>query len=149
MDVRQRLTADLKTAMKSGDTETRDTLRLMLAAVKQVEVDDGAALDDAGVVAVLTKQAKQRRESITAYEAGGRGDLAVTEKAELAIIERYLPQMLSRAAVEEAAAAKIAELGVTDVKGMGRVMSALMSDLQGQADGKLVSDVVRKLLTAS
>lgn len=148
MELKERLRADMAQAMKRSDTETRDVLRMLLAAVKQAEVDRQTTLDDSGVADVLAKQAKQRRESIADYEKAGRDALVAQEQAELAIIERYLPQLLSREDVEALAAKIIAELGVTDSKGMGQVMGRLMPLLKGQADGRLVNEVVRQLLAA-
>ncbi|MCA9963918.1 MAG: GatB/YqeY domain-containing protein [Anaerolineales bacterium] len=146
MSLKQQLQDDLKEAMRGGDAARRDVLRLMMAAIKQAEVDGQKTLDDAGVQEVLTKQAKQRRESITDYENAGRADLAAGEQAELTIIEVYLPQMMSEAEVRAVAATLIAELGVTDAKGMGQVMGRLMAQLKGKADGRLVNQVVRDLL---
>ena len=147
MALKEQLRTDMATAMKQGNTETRDVLRMLLAAIKQAEVDDQVTLDEDGVVAVLTKQAKQRRESIADYEKAGRADLVAQEQAELAIIETYLPQLMSREKVQALAAQVIAELGVTDSKGMGQVMGKLMPQLKGQADGRMVNEVVRELLT--
>ena len=111
MGIREEMTANLKEAMKSKDNATRDTLRLLNAAIKQIEVDGGKALDEEGVQAVLMKQAKQRRESISEYEKAGRTDLSDPEKIELAIIEKYLPQMLGRDEIEAIAKTVIAEVG--------------------------------------
>lgn len=147
MALKEQLRTDMATAMKQGNTETRDVLRMLLAAIKQAEVDDQVVLDENGVVAVLTKQAKQRRESIADYEKAGRADLVAQEQAELAIIETYLPQLMSREKVQALAAQVIADLGVTDSKGMGQVMGKLMPQLKGQADGRMVNEVVRELLT--
>ncbi len=147
MALKEQLRTDMAAAMKQGDTANRDVLRMMLAAIKQAEIDDQVTLDDAGVVAVLTKQAKQRRESIADYEKAGRADLVAQEQAELAIIEMYLPQLMGRDQVQALAAQVIADLGVTDIKGMGQVMGKLMPQLKGQADGRLVNEVVRELLT--
>lgn len=147
MSVREQISADLKAAMKAGDTDTRDTLRSLNAAIKQSEIDGGKPLDDAGVMAVLNKQAKQRRESIADYEMAGRMDLVVVEQAELVVIERYLPQMMSRAEIEVVAAGVIDELGVTDARGTGQVMGRLMPQLRGKADGRLVNEVVSDLLS--
>jgi len=146
MDLKEKLRADMSAAMRSGEGEKRDTIRMLLAAVKQAEVDGRAALDDSGVQAVLAKQAKQRRESIADYEAAGRSELAAQEKRELAVIESYLPAMMGREEVAEIAAGIIAELGVTDIKGMGKVMGKLMAQLKGKADGGLVNQVVREML---
>lgn len=146
MNVKEQLRADMATAMRDGNNDKRDTLRMLLAAVKQTEVDDQVTLDDAGVQVVLTKQAKQRRESIADYEKAGRAEMAANEKMELAIIESYLPQMMDKEEVKALAAQVIAELGVTDAKGMGQIMGRLMPQLKGQADGRIVSEVVRDLL---
>ncbi|MFQ5398662.1 MAG: GatB/YqeY domain-containing protein [Anaerolineae bacterium] len=146
MDLKEKLRADMSAAMRSGEVEKRDTIRMLLAAVKQTEVDGRSALGDAGVQAVLAKQAKQRRESIADYEAAGRSELAAQEKRELAVIESYLPAMMGREEVAEIAAGIIAELGVTDIKGMGKVMGKFMAQLKGKADGGLVNQVVREML---
>ena len=146
MSLKEQLRADMAAAMREGDTVRRDTLRLVLAAVKQAEVDEQATLDDRAVQAVLAKQAKQRRESIADYEKAGRPELAAQEAAEVLLIESYLPQMMSREKVEAIAAEVIAESGVTDVKGMGQVMGRLMPRFKGRADGRLVNEVVRDLL---
>ncbi len=144
--LKERLQADIRAAMKEGDSEQRNTLRLMLAAIQQEEVDRQTELDDAGVQAVLTKQAKQRRESIADYEAAGRTEMVAKEQAELAVIANYLPQMMSREEIEQAATAVIAQVGATDIKSMGAVMGKLMPQVQGKADGRLVNEVVRDLL---
>lgn len=146
MDLKEQLRTDMTAAMRSGDAERRDVLRMMIAAVKQVEVDTRAALDDAGVQDVLYKQIKQRQESIADFTRGGRQSDVEREKAEIAIIESYLPQMLSREEIEQLARAAIAEAGVTDPKGIGQVMSRLMPHVKGRADGRLVNEVVRGLL---
>lgn len=147
MTLRQQLQDDIKTAMRDGDIQRRDVLRMVNAAIKQTEVDERRQLDDAGVEDVLRRQAKQRRESIADYDKAGRTDAAAQEAAELAIIEAYLPQQLTREQLAGLAAAVIAELGVTDAKGMGQVMSKLMPQVKGNADGRLVNEVVRELLS--
>ena len=147
MTLRDQLNEDVKNAMRIKDTETRDTLRLLLAAIKQEEIDNQVTLDDAGVQAVLNKQAKQRRESIEEYTKANRLDLAEEEQQQLVIIERYLPQMMSREEVEAIAKQVIVETGVTDAKGMGQVMGKLMPQVKGKADGRLVNEVVRELLS--
>lgn len=148
MDLKEKLRADMAEAMKTGDVATRDVLRMLLAAVKQTEVDRQTTLDDSGVADVLAKQAKQRRESMADYEKAGRSALMDQEQAELRIIERYLPKLMTREEIEALAAAIIADLGVTDSKGMGQVMGKLMPQVKGQADGRLVNEVVRQLLAA-
>ncbi len=146
MSLKTQLTDDVKTAMRDGDTEKRNTLRMILAAIKQVEVDGRITLDDAGVLDVLNKQAKQRRESIADYEKAGRTEMVAGEQAELAIIESYLPQLMSLEEIHALAVSIIAELGVTDAKGTGQVMGRLMPQVKGKADGRLVNEVVRNLL---
>ena len=118
-----------------------------MAAIKQVEVDRQTDLDDEEVLALLMKQAKQRQESIAAYEEAGRLDLVKPEQAELAVIERYLPQMMDRAEVADAARKIIAEVGADGPRAVGMVMGKLMGQLQGKADGRLVNEVVRELLS--
>lgn len=146
MNLKEKLQADMKTAMREGDTLTRDTLRLVLAAIKQVEIDDQIELDDDACLKVLARQAKQRKESIADAQQAGRADLIEQEEAELAIIEAYLPQMMSRTEIEAVAAEVISEQGASGMKDMGRVMGQLMPQLQGRADGSLASQVVRELL---
>lgn len=146
MTLKEQVQQDRIAAMREGNTTRRNALGLLLAAIKQEEVDGQLTLDDEGVLAVLMKQAKQRRESIADYEKAGRAEMAAGEQAELEIIESYLPQQMGRAEVEALAAAIIAELGVTDAKGMGQVMGKLMPKVKGQADGRLVNEVVRDLL---
>jgi uncharacterized protein YqeY len=149
MELKQRLQKDMADAMRQGDNERRNTLRMLLAAVKQVEVDERRELDDAGVLAVLQKQAKQRRESVADAHKADRLDLAEQEEKELAILDDYLPQMATRDEVQRLATAVIAELGVTDAKGMGQIMSRLMPQLKDRADGRLVNEVVRALLQSN
>ena len=146
MSLKDRLRADVAEAMRAGDASRRDVLRMMLAAVKQEEVDGQTQLDDDGVQAVLVKQAKQRRESIADAEKANRPDLVAQEEAELRIIEDYLPGQLSEVEVCAAASGVIDELGAGEMQDMGRVMGQLMPKLKGQADGRMVSKVVRDLL---
>jgi uncharacterized protein YqeY len=146
MDLKEQLRADMTTAMKGGDTQRRDVLRMIMAAVKQTEVDNRVTLDDNGVQDVLRKQLKQRQESVEDYSKAGRQDRVDQEMAEIAIIENYLPQMMSREEIEQIARAIVAETGATDAKSMGQVMSRLMPQVKGRADGRLVNEVVRDLL---
>lgn len=146
MELKARLRDDLTAAMRSGDAQRRDVLRMVMAAIKQAEVDGRVSLDDAGVQDVLRKQLKQHQESIADYGRAGRQAEIDRELAEVAIIESYLPQMMPREEIERLAAAAIAELGVVDAKGMGQVMGRLMPQVKGRADGRLVNDVVRGLL---
>ena len=146
MDTKAQIKNDMKEAMRAKDTSTRDTLRLVTAAIKQVEVDERKELTEAEIQTLLIKQAKQRRESIEEYEKAGRSELAETEKTELAIIEKYLPQMMSEDEIRVIAEKVIADVGATDTKSMGAVMGKLMPQVKGKADGKLVNQVVRQLL---
>lgn len=146
MDLKEQLRADLNTAMRGHDTQRRDVLRMLLAAIQQTEVDSRVRLDDAGVQDVLRRQIKQRQESIADFTRAGRAEDVARETAEAELIAAYLPQMMTREEVELLARAAIAETGVRDAKGMGQVMSRLMPQVKGRADGRLVNDVVRGLL---
>lgn len=146
MDAREQLKSDLTTAMKQGDTEKRDTIRMLLAAINQVEIDERVELDNDGVLAILAKQAKQRRESIKDAETAERPDLIEKEQKELVICESYLPQMMTADEITPVAEQVIGDIGATGMQDMGRVMGQLMPQLKGKADGGLVSSVVRSLL---
>lgn len=146
MSLKEQMQNDLKTAMREGQTDKRDALRLLLAAIKQVEVDSGKTLDDNGVTDLLMKQVKQRRESIADYEKGGRAELAQKELGEVTVIEQYLPQMMSREEIEGIVAAAITQLNITSNKEMGRLMSHIMPLVKGKADGRLVNEVVKAKL---
>ena len=146
MDVREQLKSDLVTAMRQGDSDKRNTIRMLLAAVQQVEIDDRIELDNDGVVAVIAKQAKQRRESIKDAETAGRPDLVEEEQMELAFCESYLPQMMTAGEITPIAEQVISDVGATGMQDTGRVMGQLMPQLKGRADGGLVSSVVRSLL---
>ena len=146
MDLKQQLQNDMATAMREGDTTKRDTLRMLIAAIKQEEVDRLVELDDAGAEAVLTKQAKQRHESIDDAKKAGRLDLVAEEEAELAIIESYLPQQMTEDEIRVVATKVIKEMNASGSQDMGRVMGRLMPELGSRADGRIVSQVVRELL---
>jgi uncharacterized protein YqeY len=141
------INTDLKAAMKGGDKFRTETLRNLKSAIKYAEIEAQTELDDEGVLVVIAKQAKQRRDSIAEFKKANRTDLIEVETAQLHILEAYLPAQLSEDEIRARAEAVISELGVSDVKGMGQVMKQLMAELQGQADGKVVSRVVRELLT--
>lgn len=146
MDLKETLRSDLATAMKEGQTQRRDVLRMVIAAIKQTEVDTRRVLDDEGVQDVLRKQLKQRQESIADFTKAGRQEEVDRELAESAIIQGYLPQMMTREEIEQLAKSIIEELGVSDAKSMGQVMGRLMPHVKGRADGRLVNEVVRDLL---
>ena len=145
MNPKEQIQADLTAAMKARDTEKRDALRLLTAAIKQVEVDQRKELSEEDVYTILQKEAKRREESITELENAGRD--ASSEKAELTLIESYLPKQLDRAEIEAEARNAIAESGASTAKDTGNVMKILMPRLKNRADGKLVSEVVRELLS--
>jgi uncharacterized protein YqeY len=148
MTLEERLDADLKDAMKSGDTTRKLAIRAVKTAITEAKVagTEAKTVSDADVLAIITKQVKQRRDSIIEYNKGGRPDLAVQEQAEIAVLEVYLPKQLSEAEIRERAQAVIAELGMTDMKGFGSVMKRLSADLRGIADGQIINRVVRELL---
>ncbi len=146
MTLKQRLTDDMKAAMKSGEKERLATIRLVNAAIKQREVDERIVLDDAAVIAVLEKMLKQRRDSVSQYEAAGREDLASVERAEIVVIEAYLPAKMGEAEIAAAVAAAIAETGASGPADMGKLMGVLKPRLAGQADMGLVSALVKKAL---
>ena len=146
--LRERLREDLKDAMRARDAVRRDTIRLVEAAVKNAEIEKrGAELSEQDVQAILQRQVKQRQDSIEQYEQVGRSDLADAERAEIAVIQAYLPQQMSREEIEAAARAAIQQLGASGPNDRGKVMGRLMADLRGKADGAQVNAVVSDLLT--
>lgn len=145
-DLKTQLGADIKAAMKSGEKAKLGALRLIAAAIKQYEVDQRKDLDEEQAVALLTRMSKQRRESITQYEAAGRDDLADKEKAELALIQAYLPEQLSAEAIQSAVTDAIAASGATSPRDMGKVMGLLNGQLKGRADMGAVSAAVKAAL---
>ncbi|MDM8528670.1 GatB/YqeY domain-containing protein [Anaerolineales bacterium HSG24] len=147
MSLLEQINQDLKISMKEKDKSRTGTLRMLKSALKYAEIEAKNSLDDDAVLSVISKQVKQRRDSIEQFEKAGRTDLVDKEAAELAVLEAYLPAQLSPAEIEERAKAIISELGVTNMKGMGQVMKRLTAELKGQADGKTVSQVVRQLLS--
>jgi uncharacterized protein YqeY len=146
MALKDQLQADLKDAMRQRDERRRDTLRFVLSAIHNAEIDAGAALDDEGVQDVLSKQAKQRREAIEEFGKAQRNDLVEKEQAELAVISAYLPEQISRDELVAAAREAIAESGASGPRDIGKVMPALMQRFRGRVDGREVNDVVRELL---
>ncbi|MBS0569843.1 MAG: GatB/YqeY domain-containing protein [Proteobacteria bacterium] len=148
MSLKAKLTDDMKAAMKSGDKDRLGTIRLVNAAIKQREVDERILLDDAQVLAVLEKMLKQRRDSITQFEAAGRTDLADKEKAEVAVIQAYLPAQMTPAEVQAAIAAAIAESGATGPKDMGKVMGLVKAKVAGRTDMGKLSELVKARLNA-
>ncbi|KAB8190768.1 GatB/YqeY domain-containing protein [Marilutibacter maris] len=146
MSLKQRLTDDMKAAMKAGDKHSLGVIRLVNAAIKQKEVDERVELDDAAVLAVLDKMVKQRKDSVSQYEGAGREDLAQVERDEIVVIERYLPAKLGEAEILAAVDAAIAQTGASAPADMGKLMGVLKPQLAGQADMGLVSKLVKQRL---
>ena len=146
MSLKDRITEDMKAAMRAKDADRLLAIRGLLAALKQREVDERIVLDDAAVVAIVDKLVKQRKDSITAFEQGGRADLVAKEAAELKVLEAYLPQRLSAAEVTAEVVALVAELGAGGPGDMGRIMAAAKARLAGRADMGLVSGAVKQAL---
>lgn len=146
MPLKSQIQDDMKSAMKAGEKDRLKVIRLILAAVKQQEVDQRIELDDAGVLAVLSKMVKQRRDSVTQFRDGGRDDLADAEQAEISILEHYLPEPLADAEVEQLIRDAIAETGATALRDMGKVMGVVKQKAEGRADLGAVSSKVKQLL---
>jgi uncharacterized protein len=146
MSLKDQITEDMKTAMRAKDSERLGTIRLLQAAMKQKEVDERITLDDAAVVAIVDKLIKQRKDSIAAFEGAGRQDLADKEKAEMAVLQVYLPARLSAEEVTAEVKAIVAELGAKGPGDMGKVMGAVKAKLAGKADMAEVSAAVKAVL---
>jgi uncharacterized protein len=146
-DPKAKLQAALKEAMLNKDNTRRDVIRLLTSAIKQVEVDTRKQLTPEEIITVLQKEAKKRRETIEEAGKAGRADLVASEEQELNILEEFLPKQLSREEIAVLAREAIAQTGVTSAKEMGKLMGALMPKVKGLADGKLVNEVVRELLS--
>ena len=148
MTLKERITEDMKAAMRAKDAARLSAVRLLLAAMKQKEVDERVVLTDADVLGIIEKMVKQRRESIAQFEKAARQDLADQEKFEIGVLSAYLPQQMSQAEVEQAIAAAVAESGASGVKDMGKVMALLKPKLAGRADMGKVSGLVKAKLGA-
>src|SRR5215469_12556698 len=146
MTLKERITEDMKSAMRAGEKERLGTIRLALAAIKQREVDERITLDDGQVLAVLEKMIKQRKEAISQFQAGGRADLVAKESAEVAILTAYLPARMSDAELDTLIAGAIASAGATSAKDMGKVIALLKAQVQGRADMGTVSARVKEKL---
>ncbi|MDJ0880778.1 MAG: GatB/YqeY domain-containing protein [Gammaproteobacteria bacterium] len=147
--LKQQLETDMKSTMKSGDKSRLSVIRLILSAIKQVEVDERIELDDARVTAVLDKMAKQRRESISQFEKANRQDLIDIEQAELEIIQQYLPEALSDEEIHQLISDAMATTGASEIRQMGQVMGILKPQLQGRADMGKVSQLIKSKLGAN
>ena len=147
MTLKERITEDMKAAMRASEKERLLTIRMVQAAIKQREVDERVVLDDAQVIAVIEKMVKQRRESIAAFEQGGRADLAEKEKIEIAQLQAYLPAQLSAAEIDALIKEAIASTGATSVTDMGKVMGAVKAKAAGRADMGAVSASIKAALS--
>ena len=146
MALKAQISDDMKAAMRSKDTQRLSAIRLLLAAIKQREVDERKELDDQEIIGVVEKMIKQRRESIVQYEKASRADLVAVENFELEVLQGYMPQPLSQAEIEAAVATAVAESGAQSVRDMGKVMAILKAGLGGRADMSAVSVLVKARL---
>jgi len=149
MSLKERLNNDLKDALRRGEEQRKAALRMALAALHNAEIEAGGELDESAVLGVLAKEAKQRRESIEEFRKGRREDLVAREEAQLAFIEQYLPQQMTRDEIAEAARAVIAQVEAHGPGDKGKVMPVLVNQLRGRADGREINAVVTELLTGS
>ncbi len=147
MSLKEQITEDMKNAMRAKDTEKLGTIRLLTAAMKQKEVDERVELTDAMVAAIIEKMIKQRKDSITQFEAGGRQDLADKEKSELTVLSAYMPASLSEAEIAAEVAAAVAQVNPVGPQDMGKVMAVVKAKLAGRADMTVVSGLVKAALT--
>jgi len=146
-NLKQKLSEDLKQAMKSGDTLKRSTLRMLLSAMHNAEIARQGALEDGDIVGVIAKEVRQHQESIEAFKQGKRPDLVEKEEAELAILQAYMPQQMSRDEIAGTARKIIAEVGAQGPGDKGKVMGKIMAELKGKADGREINAVVTELLS--
>jgi len=147
MPLRDRITEDMKTAMRAGEKERLATIRLILSAIKQREVDERITLDDSQVLAAIEKMIKQRKEAITQFDAGGRADLVAKETAEIAILQTYLPAQMSDSEIDGLITEAIASSGAASIKDMGKVMAVVKAKAQGRADMGAVSARIKQKLS--
>ncbi len=145
--LKQKLTDDLKQAMRDGDTVKRSVIRLVMAAIKNAEIARQTTLEDADILGVIAKEIRQRKESIEAFKQGKRADLVSQEEAEMAVLEKYLPKQMSRDEVVAEARKVIAEVGASGLGDKGKVMPQLIARLKGRADGREINEVVTELLS--
>ena len=149
MSLKERLNSDLREALRSGEEHRKAALRMVLAAVHNAEIEARGELDDGAILGVLAKEVKQRRESIEEFRKGGREDLVAREEAQLATIQPYLPQQMTREEIIEAARSVIADVGARGPADKGKVMPVLINKLRGRADGREINAVVTELLAGS
>ncbi len=147
-DLKQKLTDDLKQAMRAGDKVRRSVIRLAMAAIKNVEIARQATLDDTDILGVIAKEARQRQESIDAFRQGNRPDLVAQEEAELAVLKEYLPRQMTREEIIAAARQVIEEVGAQELDDKRKVMPQLIDQLKGKADGREINAIVTELLSS-
>jgi uncharacterized protein YqeY len=146
--LKQKLTEDLKTAMRGGDEVRRATIRLVMAAIKNTEIARQAPLDDGDILGIIAKEVRQRQESIDAFKKGNRPDLVVREEAEMAALNEYLPRQMTREEITTAARRIISEVGAQGPRDKGKVMPRLVAELKGKADGREINTIVTELLAS-
>lgn len=146
MSLKEQLSTDLKEALRAGDERRKSTLRFLMAAIHNAEIEAGQEIDDGGVAGVIAKQVKQRRDSIEEFRKGDREDLVAKEEAEIAVLLPYLPEQMSREEIVEAAKRVIAETGARAPGDKGKVMPVLINQLRGRAEGRQINEVVTELL---
>jgi uncharacterized protein YqeY len=147
MTLKERITDDMKSAMRSGEKERLATIRLVLSGIKQREVDERILLDDSQVLSVIEKMTKQRKESITQFEAGGRADLVAKEAAEMAVLQAYMPEAMSEAELATLIDAAVASTGAASIKDMGKVMAQVKAAAAGRADMAAVGVLIKARLS--
>jgi uncharacterized protein YqeY len=147
MTLKERITDDMKSAMRSGEKERLATIRLVLSGIKQREVDERILLDDSQVLSVIEKMTKQRKESITQFEAGGRADLVAKEAAEMAVLQAYMPEAMSEAELATLIDAAVASTGAASIKDMGKVMAQVKAAAAGRADMAAVGALIKARLS--
>jgi uncharacterized protein YqeY len=145
--LKQKLADDLKQAMRGGDKVKRSAIRMAMAAIKNAEIARQAVLEDGDILGVIAKEVRQRKESIEAFKQGGRPELAAIEEAEMAVLEQYLPQQMSRDEITAEARRVIEEVGAESIRDKGKVMPLLIARLKGKADGRDINEVVTELLS--
>lgn len=146
MSLKQKLQEDLKSSMKNKDTVRKSVVTLIRASIKQYEVDNRTELDEDGIIDVIAKQLKQRRDALVEFEKAGREDLIKETEAEIEVLKEYLPQQLSEEELEEIVKCTISEVGARSMKDMGKIMSVIQPKVKGRADGKLINKLVKQNL---
>jgi uncharacterized protein YqeY len=146
MSLKELLVQDLKTAMKDGDIVSKTAIQMARSAVLQVEKDTKVTLDDDGIVEIIAKEVKKRMDTLPDFEKSNRQDLIDNLKAEIEVLKKYLPQQLSESEIEEIVKEAVSSTGATSAKDIGKVMQAVMPKTRGKADGKLINQIVKKLL---